>query len=71
MAPTELQKERLRFNRDLSVGCAGIFFASLFPQLLFGDNGAYVQSFMWLSALFIGTIGRRWGMRRISRKNNT
>ena len=58
MAATEAQKKRLRSNRDLTLGCAAIFFASLIPQLLWSDSGAGIQSLMWLSALFIGVIGR-------------
>lgn len=67
LAPTETQRQRLRFNRNLTVGCAAIFFVSLIPQFLLGADGANIQSAMWLSALFIGGLGRRWGMSRISR----
>jgi uncharacterized membrane protein len=70
MAPTELERRRLRFNRNLTVGCASIFFVSLIPQLLLGVDGANIQSLMWLSALFIGAIGRRWGLKRIARINS-
>jgi uncharacterized membrane protein len=66
-APTGLERQRLRFNRNLTVGCAALFFVSLVPQLLLGPDGADIQSLMWLSALFIGAIGRRLGMSRIAR----
>jgi uncharacterized membrane protein len=67
LAPTEAQRQRVRFNRNLTVGCAAIFFVSLVPQLLLGADGASIQTLMWLSALFIGAAGRRWGMSRIAR----
>jgi uncharacterized membrane protein len=59
MAPTEPTRRRFRSNRDLSLLCAAIFFVSLVPQLLLGQIGEYIQSMMWLSALFIGMVGRR------------
>ena len=58
MAPTEKHRERLRSNRDLTVVCAAVFFASLLPQFLLPANGASIQSLMWLSALLVGVVGR-------------
>jgi uncharacterized membrane protein len=64
---TETQRKLLRFNRNFTVGCAMIFFVSLVPQFFLGADGSNIQSTMWLSALFIGWLGRRWGMSRITR----
>ena len=59
MEPAEPERRRRRANRYLSLLCAAIFFVSLVPQLLLGQTGENIQSVMWLSALFIGVVGRR------------
>ena len=64
VAQNENQMNLLRSNWHLSMACAVIFFASLVPQLLLGGPGEYIQSLMWLSALFIGVIGRYLRLRR-------
>jgi len=58
LAPTEHHRKRLRLSRNTSILCAAIFFTSLLPQFMLAENGSTVQSTMWLSALFIGVIGR-------------
>jgi uncharacterized membrane protein len=63
---TDAHRQLMRFNRNLTVVCAAIFFVSLVPQLLLGADGADIQSLMWLSALFIGAGARRWAMSTIA-----
>lgn len=64
--PKDAHRQLMRFNRNLTVVCAAIFFVSLIPQLLLGADGADIQSLMWLSALFIGAGARRRAMSRIA-----
>jgi uncharacterized membrane protein len=64
--PKDAHRQLMRFNRNLTVACAAIFFVSLVPQLLLGADGVGIQSLMWLSALFIGAGARRWAMLRIA-----
>jgi uncharacterized membrane protein len=58
MTPTELHRRKLLSYRNVTLLCAALFFVSLVPQLILGSDGNSIQSLMWLSALFIGVIGR-------------
>ena len=64
MARTEGQRRTLRSNRNLTFACGLLFFASLVPQVIWGDGGFSIQSLMWLSTLFIGVVGRQLRSRK-------